>query len=285
MMHRLAGAASLALLSALTGCGALVSRAADSFAHNLTTAILDQNDPETVRDGAPAYLLLIDSLLEGNPDNPQLLDASALLYSAYASLFAGDPERAQRLSARGRDQAEHALCLVQRRACGMGAQTFEQQANVLAQLDRHDVPALYGYCVASLAYIRAHRDDWAALAALPNIEATLARVQDLDPEYQAGSVQLYLGILDTLRPEALGGRPEEGRAHFERAIALSEGRDLAAKVELARSYARLVYDRELHDRVLNEVVQADPQEPGLTLLNVIAQREARALLASADDYF
>jgi hypothetical protein len=110
-------------------------------------------------------------------------------------------------------------------------------------------------------------------------------VQELDPDYQAGSVQLCLGILNTLRPEALGGRPEVGREHLERAIALSNGRDLGAKVELARSYARLVYDRELHDRVLNEVLQADPVAPGLTLLNVIAQRDARALLDSADEYF
>jgi hypothetical protein len=57
------------------------------------------------------------------------------------------------------------------------------------------------------------------------------------------------------------------------------------KVMFARSYARSVYDRELHDRLLNEVLAADPRVPGQTLVNVIAQREARVLLASADEYF
>jgi hypothetical protein len=275
----------LALVSCVSGCAALANSAAQRFADNLTAAILNQSDPETVRDGAPAYLLLVDSLLEGDPDSAELLGASALLYSAYAVLFADDVERAQRLTERARGQGARALCIAAPPACGIEAKSYDELAPVLAGLRSRDVGALYAYSVASLAYIRAHRDDWAALAALPSVQACLARVQTLDPAYEAGSVETYLGMLATLRPEALGGRPEEGRAHFERAIELSGGRDLAARVELARSYARLVYDRELHDRVLNEVLKADPVAPGMTLLNVIAQRDARQLLDSADEYF
>jgi hypothetical protein len=269
----------------LAGCAALARPAVGRFADNLTSAILNQSDPETVRDGAPAYLLLVDSLLQGRPDEPALLQASALLYTAYGVLFAEDPERAGRLTARARADGERALCLTEPAACGASAMTYDELGAALARLDTRDVPALWAYSVASLGYIRAHRDDWAALATLPNMEAALLRVRELDPGYEAANVELYLGILATLRPEALGGRPEEGRAPFERAIELSEGHDLAARVELARSYARLVYDRELHDRVLNEVLDADPVAPGRTLLNVLAQREARELLASADEYF
>jgi hypothetical protein len=36
---------------------------------------------------------------------------------------------------------------------------------------------------------------------------------------------------------------------------------------------------------LNEVLAADPEQPELTLSNVLAQRQAEALLQSADDYF
>jgi hypothetical protein len=88
-----------------------------------------------------------------------------------------------------------------------------------------------------------------------------------------------------LLPPAAGGKPEKGRAHFERAIELSGGRNLGAKVDFAEGYARLLYERELHDRLLNEVMEADPVEPGNTLLNVLAQERAEELLASADDYF
>ena len=57
------------------------------------------------------------------------------------------------------------------------------------------------------------------------------------------------------------------------------------RVLFARGYARLLYERDLHDRLLNEVVAADPYANGLTLANVLAQEDAAALLAGADDYF
>ena len=61
--------------------------------------------------------------------------------------------------------------------------------------------------------------------------------------------------------------------------------DLGIKVDYARYYARTLYDRELHDRLLNEVLEANPYQKGLVLLNTLAQEDARELLASADEYF
>jgi len=54
-------------------------------------------------------------------------------------------------------------------------------------------------------------------------------------------------------------------------------------VKYARYYARLVFNQELHDRLLKEVLAADPQVHRLTLSNVMAQEEARKL--KADEYF
>jgi len=90
---------------------------------------------------------------------------------------------------------------------------------------------------------------------------------ELDETLQNGGPQLYLGILQLLRPPSLGGVPDQGRAHLERAIELSGGRNLTAKVELAKRYARTLYDRELHDKLLQEVLAADPEAEGLTLFN------------------
>jgi len=83
----------------------------------------------------------------------------------------------------------------------------------------------------------------------------------------------------------LGGKPEEARAHFEKAIALSDGRDLGAKIEFAKGYAKLLYDQELHDQLVNEVLDADPKAESLTLTNVLAQEQALRLRAEASDYF
>jgi hypothetical protein len=142
---------------------------------------------------------------------------------------------------------------------------------------------VYGF--ATLAYLRAHSGDWNSLADLPRAEALLNRYLVLAGDDADGAVHMYMGILLTLRPPALGGKPEEARQHFEKAIAMSGGRDLSAKVEFARGYAKLLYDRELHDRLLGEVMTADPYADGLTLGNVMAKEQAAQLLAEADNYF
>jgi hypothetical protein len=104
-------------------------------------------------------------------------------------------------------------------------------------------------------------------------------------DYESGGAHLYLGVLYTLRPASMGGQPELGRRHFELAIEFSRERNLTAKLLYARQYARLVFDRPLHDRLLTDVVNADPNAVGFTLSNVLAQEEALELLADADEYF
>ena len=68
-------------------------------------------------------------------------------------------------------------------------------------------------------------------------------------------------------------------------IARSGGRNLYAKALMAEYYARLVFDQALHDRLLEEVLAADPAQTGFTLVNVLAQSRARELQASGKDFF
>lgn len=270
---------------ALSGCGALVARVTNSAADSLSEAILNQNDPATVRDAAPAYLVLLDAMVRNNPDSPGSLSAASTLYAAYGAAFVDDEARSKRLTSRARDYGQRAICAHQQRFCGLSDAGFDDFNREVATLDEDDVPVFYAYSVSWLAYMRSHSDDWAVLADLPKVETVLSTLNQIDSNYERGNINLYLGVLNTLRPPALGGRPEKGRAYFERAIELSDGRDLGAKVEFARSYARLLYDRDLHDQLLNEVLAASPEAEGLTLFNVMAQSQARELLDSADDYF
>jgi len=268
-----------------SGCASIVSSAASNFADNLSAAVINQNDPETVRDGAPAYILLLDSFLQGSPDDPMLLAAAANLYASYGAVFAEDPERAARLTERARDYSVKALCISFAPSCDWDSGTYEEFEASLAGLKPKDADVVFAYSVSSLAYIRAHAEDWNALARLPHMNALLMRYLEIGEGEAEGTVYTYLGILATLRPPALGGEPEKGRQYFETAIDLSGGKDLSAKVEYARGYARPLYERELHDRLLQEVLAADPESPGYTLTNVLAQRDAAELLSSADDYF
>ena len=273
------------LVASLSGCATMVASAGSGLAGNLNAAIMNQDDPPLVRDGAPAYLLMLDSFVEGAPENVAVLSAAAELYSAYGVVFVDDPARARKLTTRGRAYGRRALCAAEEAACGSWDLPFEEFVQTLQQVNAKQTAALYTFGLSWLAWIQAHSDDYSALAKLPQVKAVLQRVQQLDRAYEEANIEHFLGVLNTIRPPALGGDFEAGLAHFGRALEVSGGRDLGIKVDYARYYARTLYDRDLHDRLLDEVLAADPVQPGLTLFNTLAQEEAQELLATADDYY
>jgi hypothetical protein len=267
------------------GCQILASRATTGLAENISAAVLDQEDVQIVADGGPAYLIAIDGLIAGDPNNATLLLAGARLYSAYASGFVTDAARAKRLTLRAKTYGERMLCIQVQRLCDSATMPFDEYESRLTATTTDDVEALYGMGSAWASWIQVNSGDWNAIADIPKVQALMERVVELRPEHESGGAHLYLGVLYTLRPASMGGQPEIGRQHFESAIELSHGRNLTAKLLFARQYARLVFDRDLHDRLLTEVVNTDPKATGFTLSNVLAQEEARKLLADADDYF
>lgn len=267
----------------LLSIGGCVSMATDRLAANLSNAMLNQTDPEIVRHGAPAYLLLLDSLIEESPDDQGLLYAGARLYGAYAGGLVSDPQRQKSLSQKALDYAGRGLCQQQPGICERSQHPFESFVAALDKVGTDDIEGLYLYGTSWAGWIQARTDDWNAIAELAKAEALLQRVVSVEPGYENGRAQLYLGVIRSQIPPALGGKPEIGRRHFEQAIDYSSGRDLMAKLEYARHYARLVFDKTLHDELLNEVIQADPVQPGLTLSNIMAQQQAELLLK--DDYF
>lgn len=275
----------IASLGLLSGCASVVSSATSGVAANLSTAILNQDDPETVRDGAPAFLLMLDGFAESSPQDPAMLAAAAELYAAYGVLFVEEPERARRLTQRSRRYSERALCANNDDACGISSLPFKEYEAALQGLSKKDVAPLYTFSLSWLADIQASGGDMTAMSQLPRAEAALRQVASLDSSYREADVARYLGVLSTIRPPALGGKFDEGRAYFERAIDLTEGRDLSVKVDFARYYARTLYERELHDELLGEVLESDPVVPNLTLTNTLAQQAAAQLMLTADDYF
>lgn len=266
----------------ISGCASLVT---NRLAGTLSNSIADQDDPQTVRQGAPAYLILVDGLIQDSPHDAQLLAAGARLYGSYAAVFVDDPARARRMAAKARDYGRRAICLSYPDICKFEAAAYDRYIPTLQEVTARDVGLLYIYGVSWAGWIQSSSGNWSAVADLPKVEAVLRRVEVLDDGYAHGEVHLYLGIMNTILSPALGGHPEIGKQEFERAIAISKGKDLVDKVEYARRYARLVFDRKLHDRLLQEVLKADPHVPGLTLSNVLAQQEAAKLLQSSAEYF
>lgn len=273
--------AVLALLT-LSGCARLVSGAA---AETLSAAILNENDPRLVSSGVPAYLLLVDGLISQSPDNSDLLAAGAQLFSLYGSRFAADPAHAADLTDKARQYGARAACEAVTEFCGAADLPYDAFVSQLSEFDAKNVDYLYAFAISWLSHLDATSEDWSAVAELPWVEAALERVLAVDETHDNGALHGYLGILKSLRPPALGGRPEEAQAHFERALEISGGRNLSIKVEYARRYARMMFEQELHDRLLREVLDAPTDAPGYTLFNALAKEEAAELLETSADYF
>lgn len=273
------------MLAAALGSAGCAGLAGSMASDTLSAAILDQDDPVLIESGAPAYLLLLDGFITRRPNDKDLLASGAQLFALFGSRFAEDRQRAIVLTTKARRYGMRALCVAHDWACRAELPDYDAFVARLNRVTGREIDLLYAYAVSWLSHLDATSEDWAAVAELSFVQAALERVLELDETYAQGAVHGYLGTLNALRPPALGGRPDAAKAHFERAIELSGGRDLSIKVEYARRYARLVFDQELHDTLLEEVLEAPVEAPGLTLFNVLAKEDAERLLAASEDYF
>ncbi len=269
----------------LASCSTLVSSVTQSFAQDLSAAILNNEDLDMVKDGAPAYLILLDGLVSNSPNDHFLLRQSAVLHSAYAGAFVDDPDRARLLSLKAKNLAMKASCVSLKDACQLGTRGYQDLMGWLDSQGSSSLANLYSLASTWIGWIQANSDSYDAIADLSKAKAIMLKVVEIDPLYEQGQPYLYLGALETLVPPGLGGKPEKGRAYFEKAITISDGQNLMSKVLYAEMYARLIFDRDLHDRLLRDALEASVNAPGLTLMNVVAKKQARQLLVSGDDYF
>ncbi|MDH5444508.1 MAG: TRAP transporter TatT component family protein [Gammaproteobacteria bacterium] len=271
----------LALLGLMAGCSIL------SLGDNISNAILNQDDPKIVEDSLPTYLIMMDGMIEGDPENEGRLLAAGKLYAAYASMFVKEPKRHTRLMNRARDYSRRAICEEYEDFCKVIDSPFGVfQAGLQEEFDdEDDVPMLHTFAVIWAGYIKANKSNWAAVADLAKVKACVQKVIELDENYDNGSAHMYMGLLNTLLPAALGGKPELARQSFEKAIELSKGKNLMIKVHYAERYARLVFNEKLHNKLLQDVINADANVHRLTLVNTLAKRKAKELIESGKEYF
>jgi hypothetical protein len=280
----------LALLFLLAGCGRIVGHFTRPLFDDLTRSFMQQGDLVIAEQGTPAFLLVLDGLIEHSPNNKGLLLAGAQAYSAYTAAFVGakHPERNKGLTDKARDYALRALSLHNKRFGKVKNQPYEEFLTCLGSFKKKDVPYIFYTATSWAGWIQAHSDSMDAIADLPRVQALVERVIELDEAFYYGASHTIMGVLLTTRPPSLGGKPEEARKHFDRAIALGQGRLLTSYVMYANSYAKLMYEEELFFDLLNAVLDSPADAvPELTLVNTLAREQARDLIADAraEEYF
>jgi predicted anti-sigma-YlaC factor YlaD len=296
-------AALAAVALALAGCS--VRRlAVRSFANALAGGAdiyASDDDPELVREALPFGLKTIEGLLAQDPKNPKLLLAAASGFTQYAYAFvqqeadfveASDLARATELRARARR-----LYL---RALGYGWRALEvdfpglrarlqaepeKAESILAGLEKRHVPALYWTAGAWAAAIALAKEDPELAADLAAVEGMMRRALALDEGYALGALHDFFIVYEGSRT-SVGGSAEKARQHFERAMALAQGRRAGPLVSFAETVDVAAQDRAEFERLLNQALAVDPDAaPEQRLANLIAQRRARWLLSRKDELF
>jgi len=264
----------------------LTVMSAGSLLEDISRASAKQSDLRIVREGMPAYLLLMDGMVEAWPDNDRILLGAAQGYSSFASAFIAEEDAtyAGALTARAKEYALRALEV--RGFENLRSKSADDFNAGLEELDGADLPYLFWAASCWGSWISLHIDSMAALAELPKVEAMMRRALALDGGFYYGGPHLFMGIWYASQPRIAGGNLEISREHFQKAREFAQGQFLMTDVYFAQYYARKAFDRDLFISTLKRVLDTPAGiKPELTLLNTVAQRKAGELLNRVDDYF
>jgi hypothetical protein len=259
---------------------------AASLVEDVGKAASKQSELRVIREGTPAYLMLLDGMVEGWPDNERLLLAAAQAYASFASAFIGTEDTPFRDTLMLRAKTYALRALEQRGISAPLTSPFSDFERQVGQMSRSDLPYVFWSASCWGNWIGAHANSITAVAELPRVEALMRRALALDETYYYGGPHIFMGVLYASRPRVAGGNLELSKEHFLKAIEIGQGKFLAADVYYADYYARKAFDRELFVATLKKVLETPADiVPELTLLNTVARHKAEALLDKTDEYF
>ncbi len=286
---------------ALGGCSIkrfAVNKVGDALAGGGTTFSSD-DDPELVRQAVPFSLKLMESLLAESPKHKGLLFATTSGFTQYAYAFvqqdADELEdsdfaaaeamraRAKRLYLRARDYGLRGL---EARYRGFEKNLAADAVKAVGVTKRRDVPQLYWTAASWAAAISLSKDDPDLIADVPKVEALVDRAAALDPDWDNGSIHGFLITYEMARQGSTGDPAARSRSHFERAVALSGGKQAGPYVSFAEAVSVQKQDLKEFDALMVKALAVNPDEqPETRLVNLVMQRRARWLVSKRDELF
>ncbi len=258
--------------------------AAATLLEEVAKSSYKQSDLRVIREGMPAYLMLMDGMIEAWPGNERLLVAAAQGYSSFASILTEDEDYAKQLYRRAK---EYALRSLEKRGFKDPLKRpFDDFKEGLKGLGKQDVPYLFWAATCWGSWISLNLDCMEAMAELPRVESLMWRILELDEGFYYGGSHLFMGIWFASRPRTFGGDLKKSREHFLKALDFGKGKFLMAHVYYAEHYARRAQDRDLFTSTLQKVLETPVDVlPELTLLNAVAQKRAKELLNRVEEFF
>lgn len=138
-----------------------------------------------------------------------------------------------------------------------------------------DTEALFWTGYAWIGRVNILRDEPAAVADLFVGVAMLERAKTLEHDYMFGNIHAVLGAYHGRSPMA---ELDEAKKELDLAIAVTSGKALLPRLQLAARYYCTKGDKESYVKTLTEIVEAGDTLPTQRLTNAIAKRRARRYL-------
>jgi hypothetical protein len=295
---------TLAVPLAAAACGNLIQKSAmDTTSQILARARLSmqqESDPDLAAAAIPGALKTVEGFHIANPDNETLIAMLAEGYCQYATGFLQEEWEIAHMEARFDDAdrlADRATGLFLR-CMNYGLKLLPKKwseaiygdldgvRKLVAKAGKGSIKGMFWTALGLGSAINLNRDDIVLVSHLPKARLMLQRIVELDSRYQNGLAHMALGMMNSAQSPAIGGNPELGREHFEKAMSITGGKFLLVKVMFAKTYGVITQNRELFRKTLVEVLQTAPSIwPEQRLANELAHRKARRYLKQEKDWF
>lgn len=269
-------------------------------------SLKQEPDYEMASRAIPASLKTVEGFHMVDPENKRLVKILAEGYCQYATGFIEDEWEVASLDKRFDDAEYHSQRATKAfiRCMGYGLELLGGDwkkalvgdaasfAKKVSGAGKDERDGLLWTGVGLAGAINQNKDDIALVSQLPKARAIFEKVAQLDENDEGRDAALRalphiaLASMAVAMSKALGGKPEVGAKHFQRAMEITKNKFLLAKVFYARRYAVAVQDKALFRKALVEVLQTDPAVwPDQRLANEIAHRRARRYLKNEKEWF
>jgi predicted anti-sigma-YlaC factor YlaD len=286
------------LVAAALSVAVFSSCAVIGAASKVQTVLTSEEDPEIAAAVLPTFIMASEALLEADPKDQSKAVTTASLYVMYANAFVQGPastlpdsrfEERQAANDRAGALYRRAFRLLsgalERKSPGVVEAAVAGKAD-MSRMKKSDVPLLYWSAVSVLAGFALNPLDFKSAHYLGVAPIFLARAAQLDPGWNAGAVYgIYLSYYAGM-PDYLGGDPAKADDAYNKALAYSKGGSASLYVSYATSICVPREDYAGFKAALEKALAIDPNaRPDGRLETVIAQKNAKRLLAEADKYF
>jgi len=256
------------------------------------------DDPDLIRAAVPFSLKLIETLLAENPRQQGLLLAAARGFTQYAFAFvqedadeAEDTGRAAAAALRARAAKlyfrarNYGLRGLEVKHPDFAARLGAHPKEAAKELKKSEVPVMY-WTALSWAAALAASHDMMMMPEIPRFEALTDRVLQLDEAYEGGVIHTFLIAYEMSRLNPRSDRFALAKGHFERAVALGEGRQAGPLVVYAENVLVAQKDKTGFQNMLRQALKLNVNaSPANRQLNLAMQRRARWLLGRTDKLF